>query len=38
MKGSLEVAVTTEDNRKKIIVHGEFGNVIYSDTSKLFSL
>jgi hypothetical protein len=28
MKGSLEVAVTTEDNRKKIIVHGEFGNVL----------
>lgn len=28
MKGSLEVSVTTDENRKKILVHGEFGNVI----------
>jgi Domain of unknown function (DUF4799) len=28
MKGSLEVAISTEENRKKIVIHGEFGNVL----------
>lgn len=30
MKGTLEMAITTEENRKKIIIHGEFGKVFNS--------
>lgn len=28
MKGSLEMAISTEENRKKIVIHGEFGKVL----------
>lgn len=28
MKGSLEMAISTEENRKKVVIHGEFGKVL----------
>lgn len=38
MKGSLELSITTEENRKKIIIHGECGNVLNNFTLKDISL
>lgn len=30
MKGALEMAITSEEDRKKIVIHGEFGKVLNS--------